>query len=56
MLADLSPISPFREATFAAKSDQFKANQVVRTDELTAIGKAIPHPYDWLFHGIRNWL
>jgi len=29
------------KATFAAKSDQFKANQVVRKDELTAIGKAI---------------
>jgi len=29
------------KATFAAKSDQFKANQVVRTDELEAIGKAI---------------
>merc|ERR1719223_625215 len=28
-------------ATYAAKSDQFKANQVVRKDELTAIGKAI---------------
>jgi len=29
------------KATFAAKSDQFKANQVVRKDELEAIGKAI---------------
>merc|ERR1719345_182030 len=29
------------KATYAAKSDQFKANQVVRKDELTAIGKAI---------------
>jgi len=29
------------EATYAAKSDQFAANQVVRKDELEAIGKAI---------------
>merc|ERR1719359_568784 len=29
------------KTTFAAKSDQFKANQVVRKDELEAIGKAI---------------
>merc|ERR1719265_1465012 len=29
------------EATYAAKSDQFKANQVVRKEELEAIGKAI---------------
>merc|ERR550537_1777869 len=29
------------KATFAAKSDQFKANQKVRSDELEAIGKAI---------------
>jgi len=29
------------KATSAAKSDQFKANQVVRKDELTAIAKAI---------------
>merc|ERR1719335_1776487 len=29
------------KATFAAKTDQFKANQVVRKDELEAIGKAI---------------
>jgi len=29
------------KTTFAAKTDQFKANQVVRKDELEAIGKAI---------------
>merc|ERR1719446_1318201 len=29
------------KATFAAKSDQFKANQEVRKQELEAIGKAV---------------
>merc|ERR1719183_1051980 len=40
-LADDEKTLADMKATFAAKSDQFKANQVVRKDELEAIGKAI---------------
>merc|ERR1719199_1697350 len=40
-LADDEKTLADMKATFASKSDQFKANQVVRKDELEAIGKAI---------------
>jgi len=40
-LADDTKTLKDMKATYAAKSDQFKANQVVRADELEAIGKAI---------------